>query len=366
MIKSKKILIVCTTDSMIWNFLIPHIDFLKTQGCVVECVCSETGAFFHNLESIYGIRMNLIEFRRSPYSIKNIAAFFKLLNLVKRKKYDTIFCHEPVGGAMGRIVGKICNCRVVYMAHGFHFYNGAPKKSIIYYLIEKWLSKYTDVLITINEEDYEAAKRFKSRKVLLTNGVGIDVSKFIRNRNSEYIRNELGLSEKDVILLSVGELIPRKNHMVVIDAVKLLNNPRIHYVVAGEGELKNFLLNRISIDKVDGNVHLLGYRTDINQLCNSADVFLMPSIQEGLSVALMESMACGLPVIASRIRGNVDLIDDKKGGYLVEVNDPSEYASCINRMVDNEDLRIEMGLYNTKKVKDYDIKNVLDQMIQVW
>lgn len=363
---NRRILIVCTTDSMIWNFLVPHIRYLQARGFVVECACSITGEYFSKLKSSYDLIMHKIPFQRFPFSMDNLFAFFRLKKLLVERGINIVFCHEPVGGAIGRIAGKICNCKVIYMAHGFHFYKGAPKRNRLYYYIEKWLSKYTDCLITINEEDYEAAKQFKANKVIKINGIGVDTTLFKRDRNDIYLRRELNIASDELILLSVGELIPRKNHIAVIDALNLLKNPKIHYVIAGEGPLRGILWNKIAEYHLEDNIHLLGYRRDINKLCNSVDIFVLPSIHEGLSVALMEAMACGLPIIASRIRGNIDLIDDGKGGLLVTYDDLDDYIKAIRRLVCDKNLRRMFGVFNTNRVKDYDIVNVLDQMANIW
>lgn len=180
------------------------------------------------------------------------------------------------------------------------------------------------------------------------------------------MRKELFLKDDDYILFSVGELIARKNHIVVIDALKKLNNPHIHYAIAGDGVLFDFLKEKIKKSGLENQVHLLGYRTDINRLCNSTDVFIIPSLHEGLSVALMEAMACGKPIIASKIRGNVDLIDDGIGGILVNATDVDGYSKAILKCY-NSPLEMEQyGNYNTEKIKDFDEKKVKDQLSAIY
>lgn len=358
-----RFLVVCTTDSMIWNFLIPHIKALEDDGYEVECACSITGDFYENLRK-KGLKMHKVDFARSPYNPQNIRAFFQLKKIMKKSSIDTVFCHEPVGGAMGRIVGHLMKCKVIYMAHGFHFYNGAPKVTILYYLIEKFLAKYTDILITINDEDYKTSLNFKAKKKYLLPGIGVDTSRFHYKPNPGYLRKELGLANDDFILLSVGELISRKNHEIVIDALNKLDNPKIHYVIVGEGELRQRLEEKIS--KLEQkNIYLLGYRKDINELCNSANVFIMPSLQEGLSVALMEAMACGMPVIASRIRGNIDLIPEEKYGFLIETDDIDGFSRAITELYNNHDKCLSMGIANSERIKIFDIESVKTKLHKI-
>lgn len=358
-----RILIVCTTDSMIWNFLVPHIKEFEKNGHYVECACSETGFFYNELVQKYQIKLNKVSFKRSPYSIRNFKAYKKVRKIIREKQFDTIFCHEPVGGAIGRLAGHKEKCRVVYMAHGFHFYKGASKSKKIYYFVEKYLSKYTDVLVTINNEDYEASKKFKASRCIKVNGIGVDTSKFICNPNRLYLREELKLSNDSVIFLSVGELIKRKNHETFIKSIHMANNSNFVYVIVGDGPLLNRFSSLIKKYNLEKNVFLLGYRRDVSELCNAADVFVLPSVHEGLSVALMEAMACGKPVIASNIRGNVDLIVPNKGGILVDTFDVGGYVDASNKIVCSIN---DYGKFNKIFIERFDIKNVAQSILEIF
>lgn len=362
---SKKVLVVCTTDSMIWNFLVPHIKNLERKGFVVECACSETGRFSNDLKKDFGFIVHIVPFCRSPYSLKNINAFKQLYGLVKRNRYDIIFCHEPVGGVAGRIIGMLCHCHVIYMAHGFHFYKGARLSSIVYYCVERCLAHFTDALIVINNEDYLVAQSFRAKRVFKVNGIGVDITEFISHPQPDYLRKEFSLTENDKVLLSVGELIPRKNHITVIKAVREMKNEHVHYFIAGDGRLIDKLNDYVQRAGIGKQIHFLGYRTDINSLCNAADIFVLPSLQEGLSVALMEAMACGKPVVASKIRGNVDLIDSD-GGYLVEPNDVKGFSNAIEKMIEDAEAIKSFGVHNKEKVKEFDLKIVEKQIENIF
>lgn len=362
----KKVLIVCTTDSMIWNFLVPHIKHMESLGMTVECACSVTGVYFTELKEQHGLTMHEIHFHRSPYNFENIKAYRELKKLVVEGNFDTIFCHEPVGGAMGRLVGRRLKRKVFYMAHGFHFFKGAPKANwLIYYNVEKFLARFTDELLVINQEDYEAAKKFKAKDVALINGIGINTAKF-KIFESNYIREKFDLSDDDFIMLTVGELISRKNHETIIKMLSAMKNNKVHFFIAGEGELTDQLKDKGREMGLDNNVHFLGFCRNISELCNSCDLFIFPSVHEGLSVALMEAMACGKPVVASKIRGNVDLIDEGKGGYLVDTYDVNGYVNAVNKLLDNRKLLQTFGDYNIEKVKQFDTETVKEQLLEVY
>lgn len=277
-----------------------------------------------------------------------------------------------MGGFLTRLAARGLRKRgtkVLYTAHGFHFYQGAPFLNwLLYYPIEKWLSRYTDVLITINKEDYERAKRsFKAGRIEYVPGVGVDVEKYgsvVIDRKAK--RSELGLTEDDFVLVSTGELNDNKNHKAVIHAVHRLNNSSVKYLICGQGPLENELLQLVQELGLEHQVMLLGYRTDIIEINHIADVFVFPSFREGLSVALMEAMACGLPVVCSNIRGNRDLIGDGEGGLLVDPEDVVEFSQSIKILVENDSLRDSMGQYNKKKIQDYDISIVLEKMMHIY
>lgn len=248
---------------------------------------------------------------------------------------------------------------MIYTAHGFHFYKGAPLKNwLLYYPVEKICSRWTDLLITINKEDYALAQRkMRAQKIEYVPGVGIDLSKFsVSKTDTSKKREEMGISESSTVLLSVGELNQNKNHELVIKTLSTLGE-NIHYVIAGEGDKKNYL-NQLSNEcGVEERVHLLDYRSDVKDLYSMSNAFVFPSFREGLSVSLMEAMASGLPCAVSRIRGNVDLID-KNGGALFDPHSVDECAQAIMSSLKGENY----GMYNKEKIKKFSNAEVLNKM----
>lgn len=248
--------------------------------------------------------------------------------LFDNQEYTLIHTHTPISSLITRLAYKRSNiyeaCKMIYTAHGFHFFKGNnPIKNFIYRNIEKIGAKYTDVLITINKEDYEAAKMFKLKKngtVEYVPGVGINIEKINSIQGSKKVLcNELDIPSESTLLLSVGELNDNKNHKVVIKSLPELPD-NVHYIICGVGPLKEKHEQLANELKVFNRLHLLGYRTDVIRVMKSCDIFIFPSKREGLSVALMEAMACGLLCIASNIRGNSDLMNSYAYGYMFESN----------------------------------------------
>ena len=360
-----RILYVATISNTINAFLIPHIEMLLDQGHHVDIACNIDREISSRLIE-RGCKVYNIEFERSPLKKENYIAYKKLKSILIRGEYNLVHTHTPVASACVRFAcRKIKNLKVFYTVHGFHFYKGAPIKNwLIYYPIEYYLARFTDVLITINKEDYYRAKKFlRATKVEYIPGVGIDTKKLndvIVDRAAK--REELAVPCKSTVLLSVGELNKNKNHETIIKAISKLNNPDIYYLICGQGALENYLNDLIIKLGLEKQIKLLGYRNDVAEICKAVDVFVFPSFREGLSVALMEAMACGLPVICSDIRGNRDLIENEKGGCLIKPNDIDGFVKSIKRIITDKSLYKKNSASNIEKVKKYEIENVLTKL----
>jgi len=364
-----KILYVSTISNTINAFMIPHIKMLFEQGHHVDIACNIQREIDKGLVEL-GCRVHDISFSRSPLNKTNLKAYQNLKKLIVDQKYDLVHTHTPVASAITRLVCKnIKGTKVFYTAHGFHFHKGAPLKNwLIYYPLEKWLAKYTDTLITINKEDYERAKsKFKAKRVEYIPGVGLDIDKF-RNVVVDKAdkRQELGLPEDAFIVLSVGELNKRKNHEIIIRAIEKLKNPDIHYVICGKGPLESYLNNLAVEIGIGKNVHLLGYRPDVPDIYKVSDVFVFPSYREGLPVSIMEAMAAGLPVVCSNIRGNSDLIEYGKGGYLVSPSDVDEFAKRIKELRTDSSLRSKFVTFNQKNIQKYSLFNAIGKLVSIY
>ncbi|MBR5506644.1 MAG: glycosyltransferase family 4 protein [Clostridia bacterium] len=320
-------------------------------------------------EKKYGIKIHQIDFIRAPYHPGNRKAYKQLKELVKKENYDVIHCNTPIGGILGRIVGKKCNVpKIIYQAHGFHFFKGAPIFNwLIYYPIEKFLARYTDVLVTINHEDYELAKnKMKLRRggnVYYVPGVGIDASKNSEKPSSSRSkRSEMGISDGDIALISMGDLVKRKNYDTSIRAIAEAKNEKLHYFICGTGPEETNLKALAQRLGVSGQIHFLGFRSDVKELLEMSDIFLFTTRQEGLPRSMMEAMSASLPCVASDIRGNIDLIEDGKGGYLCPSTDYKAFAEKINILSENEEQRIEFGRNNEQALHCFSIERVIESM----
>ena len=311
----------------------------------------------------YGIKAEHIDCDRNPLNKKNYTVAKKqLTDLMKKGHYDVIHCNTPIGGVLGRICAKEAGIPyVIYQAHGFHFWKGAPAKNwLMYYPVERLLAHYTDMLITINNEDYERAKKFHLKKdgqVVKVPGVGVDTAKFgAVNINTKKKREELGISADAEVYMTVSELIPRKNVDTLISAFKKANVGNAYLLICGEGQEKENLQRLIDNEGLQDTVRLLGFRSDISELLHCADVFVFPTKQEGLPGALMEAMATGVPCIASKIRGNSDLLGDNYE-FLLNPMDVNGWAEKMKGILQKKDA---LGEYSRSRIAAFDIQKAVD------
>lgn len=374
-----KVLMLATTASMIQQFNMDNIKLLQELGYKVEVACNfyigntcseeKINELKRDLSDI-GVEYYQIDFVRNPIHVWKIyQAYSQVKHLCKTHGYTFIHCHTPVGSVVARMVGHRCKIPVMYTAHGFHFFKGAPIKNwLLYYPIEKFFSHWTEVLVTITEEDYIRAKeKFAAKKIEHIHGVGINLDYYAstgkdREEIRKKYREQMDVKPNEYIILSVGELNDNKNHEMVITALHELNNKNLKYVVCGIGEKKDYYESLIKKWNMTDQVFFLGYRDDLRELYIAADLFIFPSKREGLSVALMEAIAANTPVIASDIRGNNELILD--GGCRFPATDKAMLKQMIANWVDDS-LEINTS-ENYQNLKRYSKKNVHEEMKRIY
>lgn len=360
---SKRILIT-STELMMLHFLVPHVNHLLDVGYDVELACSEVGGRFAELEEIFQKKVNIhkVLLFRSPIKLKNFVGFHQLKKIIDNGSFDLVWTNEPVMGVVTRLAAgnaRRSKTRVMYIAHGFHFYDGCPKWNwMLYYPIEKRLSKYTDVIGTINKEDYKRAKdKFYAQDVRYIHGIGFNTTKFSHCKiNKEELRESIGVPKEAFMLLSVGELSDRKNHVLIINALGELKKKEIYYVIAGRGDQTEYHKKAIE-NGIEKNLILLGNRSDIAKLCKAADVFVHPSAREGLGIAALEGMASGLPMISTNVNGMRDYVQDGVTGCVVtDKNDIVSAKKAIEKMYEDTDFRMTCGRNNMDISYNFDLE----------
>ena len=370
----KKILYVASKVKLHLNlFHVPYLLRLKEEGYEVH-VCASNDYGEGESCAIPGCDVFYdIPFHRIPVHPTNLRSFFRLRRILRENHYDIIHCHTPTGAALTRlaVLGKFRkNTKVVYTAHGFHFYKGAsPFNWLVYYPAEKMLSRLTDVIITINEEDYQLAKKWTWTDVRFFRGVGIDLNRFTGNDEDvrSILRKELNIPEESILLIFAGEMSWRKHQDFLIRTVALLNSSAdVKLVMAGEGAYLKKYRNLAQKLRIDDSIIFLGFRGDVDYLMKASDIYVSSSRQEGLPVNIMEAMATGLPVVCFNIRGNKDLVENGKGGFLVKFDDQEAFVKRLNELASDSELRNRMGLYNKKASKNLERTRLINDMMKIY
>lgn len=369
-----RVLFVATVRSHIGHFHMPFIRKLKELGHSVDAAYKDNSAQKPGLD-LSGID-NVFEvpFSRSPYSLDNIKAYKVLKKILEENDYDAVHCHTPMGAVVTRLAAKSLRkngLKVIYTAHGFHFYKGASKKNwLLFYPVEKLLSKFTDCLITINKEDFELAKGkgFKAKNIVKVHGVGVDLSSFkpVDDDEKRALRKSYGYGEDDFILIYPANLTAEKNHEMLFKTLKILNNERIKLLCPGQTELLERYEERVNELGISKQVDFLGFRRDIEKLDALADISVSASVREGLPVNLIEAMACGNAIVATNVRGNNDLVSDGENGYIIELNDCECMADKIKAIMNNDKILNKFKLENIRRVSAYSSENVIEELLNVY
>lgn len=365
----KKILYVATITEHFYYFHLPYLKMFHDLGWQVD-VASHGDVELPFCDNRYEIPI-----KRSPADKDNIQAYKKLKKIIKDNHYDIIHCHTPMGGILARLAAASCRkhgTKVLYTAHGFHFYQGAPILNwLVYYPVEFAMSFLTDCLITINEEDYNCAEKLLPVKdIKMVNGVGYNSDRYfpVPSEEKESLRQQLGYSQDEKLLIYVAEMNANKNQAMLIRALKNISCERddVRLIIAGADNFNGEYVRLAKELGIEDKVDFLGHREDINDLLHISDIAVGSSYREGLPVNVMEALACGLPVVLSDNRGHRVLGANGENGYVVKVNDHDAMAEKITMILNDDNLYDRLSKNAVKLVKPFSKESVLAELTQVY
>lgn len=380
----KNILILTTTSDFLEKFEKGDVKILKEMGYTIHYAANtkiEQPLFSEEEVKVMGIQIHDLDIERSPYMFhNNRKAFKQLQQIIEECQIDIIHCHTPVGGVLGRLAGRVFKkqgIKVIYTAHGFHFYKGAPLlNNTIFYMVERVLAHFTDYLIVINDEDYDSACRFRLKrngKVLRIPGVGLNLEKFkpMTEETKRRQRQKLGLREDEFFLVSVGELNENKNHVVVLKMLaqlkKQYGNIHIKYGICGDGFYRERMDRWIAQAGLTDEVEIYGYTKQVPEILGCADALIFPSKREGLGMAALEALAMGVPVLAADNRGTREYMKDGENGYVCAPDDVRGFLKGIRKLQKRTGEEIEMmSTVCRKSVERFDKKYTEEIMRQVY
>lgn len=372
----KKALMLAPMGSVHRRFNKANIDALHALGYKVElCANFENGdgPEIHNQEYVSecikdGIITHSVSFARHSLS-GSLKCLPQLKKLLIDKQYDIVHTHTETGGLLLKLAHSAKgNSKFFYTPHGMSFWKGSGLKSqLVYKPLEKWICSGMDMNLGMNMEEVDYLKHWNKHTATYVHGIGLNVERMqtpIRTYND--VRSEFGLNVRDVLVSSIGELDDNKNHITVIRALAQLGRSDFKYVVCGVGPNKDLLLEEATKLGVKNKVLLVGYRSDVPNILNAADIFVFPSYHEGMPVSALEAMACGLPIICSEIRGNVDIIREGDNGYLFQPSDVETLARKLEYLLDDAEKRKVMGLKNKENVKDFSLESVTEELKRIY
>lgn len=377
----QRVLMIAAKANMIAQFNMRNIKILKDLGYEVH-----VGANFEDFGTMdsnandslikelkqMDVTIHQLNFSRGLGNFKQNNAVIKDIRcLLQRFEYSFIHVHSPIGSVLGRIAAKTERVPVVYTAHGFHFFKGGPLKNWLFLPVEVVLMFFTDHLIVINHEDQAISKMMPIKNVTYIPSIGsnvehaLNVSDAEKMNNRLKVRSELGISNEDYVILNVGELSVRKNQKAIIEAVsELKNNQNIKILLAGVTNDIETYENFVERQNMQGKVYFLGYRTDLHELHNAADLMVMPSLREGFGMGGFDALVDGLYMIGSKNTGMADYIKNDSLGLLVSPTNVHDIKDAIYMAYTNS-MKPDLAK-NTDFLMQFDIKNVDSIMKQVY
>lgn len=364
-----RLLVVTTIPATLRAFLLPFAYYFRTKGWRVDAMAHGVSACAECLKAFDQVWE--VEWSRNPLDPQNLrVAPRQIREVLAHEGYDLVHVHTPVAAFVTRYalngLRKRGRLKVIYTAHGFHFYpGGTPTKNAIFLALEKLAGRWTDYLVVINREDEAAAKRYRivpTERVRYMPGIGVDIEHYSPNAipEAEVVRQrlELGLDLGTPLFLSVAEFIPRKRHQDILRAFARLERPKTHLAFAGTGPLIEEMQRLASALGVQNQMHFLGRRQDVPTLMRASVATLLPSEQEGLPRSVMESLCMETPVIGTEIRGTRELLEESCG-LLVKVRDVEGLAQAIAWVLDHPEDAQVMGKRGRERMAAYDLRHIL-------
>lgn len=354
-------------------FHLPYIQWFKDQGYEVHVAAGgERNVIVPNVD-----RMFYLSLERHPFKLANIKAYWELRRIMEEEDYCLVHCHTAMGAVVGRLAARRLRSqgrlKVLYTAHGFHFFKGSPRKYwLMYYPMERYLSRYTDAIITINQEDYDLVKThgFKNKDTYKIPGVGINTSRLIVTNEvvRKRLREEYGYNQDAFIMIYIAEYIERKNHRFIIEALPAIvkDVPNVKVLFAGRGVLMDRMKVLAESLKLNMYIDFLGFRKDVGSFIALSDLGISSSRQEGLGLNLAEEMFSGLPVVASEDRGHKELIDDAENGFMFKQRDTEGFIHAVIRMAHDRNLRKQFGMSAQNKMQRFTLENTLKEMVSIY
>lgn len=367
---TKQVLFIASIASHLTAFHRPYLQWFYEQGYEVHVACNGT------FDSQYVTQTWQVDFERSPLSLSHLKSYSQLKKIIDSHPYVLLSCHTPMASVLTRLCAiraRKKGTKLLYTAHGFHFFKGASFWAwLTYYPAELTLSRLSDAIICINKEDFELIKSRGDIKpnYYLIPGIGVDAVRFnpVTAEQKESLREELGIAEEDFVMIYAAEFIDRKNHRMLVEAAKHLSAKLDNFTVllAGKGVLLEDTKNLIEHYNLSSKFRFIGFVGDIQSYYQAADIALSTSRQEGLGINLVEAMMCGIPAIATYDRGHCTVIDHNINGLLCAQEDSEAMAAAMWTLYSDKVQRLVLSKAALIKAATFEIDNSLSTMSKIY
>ena len=353
-----KVLFTASTYSHIVNFHRPYLATFRRLGWRVEVACG--GA---PMEIPEAHRVVYIPFEKEMTSPRNVTAWRQLRRLMREEGYDLVSCHTSLASFFTRMAaaGLKNRPKVACVAHGYLFgEESSAAKNLLLGTAEKLAAPVTDLLLTMNRWDTRYARAHKlGRQIAEIPGIGLDTSRLepVSEAERAALRAEWGVGKHDLLLLYAAEFSDRKSQQVLIRAMTRLPE-QVKLALPGQGDLREACMSLARELGLEGRVRFPG-QVRMAPWYGAADLAVSSSRSEGLPFNIMEAMYCGLPVVASRVKGHTDLLEESEAGLLYPYGDWAACAGCIQDLLLDRELRERLGQRGRRAVEAYTLDRVL-------
>lgn len=362
----KRVLYCASTASHINNFHIPYLEALHNMGFEVHVAVNE------NVPIKFADKVFALSFYKNLLSFRNIKAIFQAKKLLDNNNYEKVITNTTLAGVIVRAAALLMKNRpkIYHIVHGYIFNDDSGIKKHFYLIPEKITAKVSDVVMVMNQEDYEMAKKYKlyKDKLYYIDGMGVDPSRFKLVTSEEKVayKRKLGFSEEDFLFVYVAEFSKRKNQKMLIKAFSECNLENSHLLLAGDGKMLDYCKRLAQKLDKKGRIHFLGYVNDVTSLYCACDCAVSTSKAEGLPFNIIEAMGCGLPVVASDIKGHRELVENEENGLLFKINDNNCLKQKLKRAYNFGYTQLKQFIdRNCKKAANYSLDALYDKIVNI-
>ncbi len=315
----------------------------------VTVAAGGSGELFEALKKNNIRTISIPDLARDISLVKEIRSFLFFVKLFKTEAPDVVHLHSPKAGGLGALVARIVGVKkIIYTAHGWAFFEDRPWwQKILIRLFSYVTVLLSTTTIAVSKKDAMAFNGWpftKNKIVHISNGVSVSTS-----LSCGKAREKLGLKADAFVVGTIAELHKNKGLSHLIEAAEKV--PNAIFVIIGEGEERKRLQLAIAAHRLENRITLTGYIPEAHALIPAFDIFVLPSVKEGLPYVLLEAGARGTPVVATSVGGIPEIIEHEKTGCLVEPKNPAALAGALTRFIEDESLRTQLGTALKQKIQ---------------